>query len=105
MLHIITLLAMASAVALNIYPAYVPYEEEFKYLAFILAILEPLIVLAIGESLLIPSSGRCPTISGYVAKLLAISALYNAWSIMAKFALVALETDIQQKDEKSSKNG
>ncbi|GJU74043.1 integrase, catalytic region, zinc finger, CCHC-type containing protein, partial [Tanacetum coccineum] len=30
MLHIITLLAMASAVALGIYLAYVPYEEEFQ---------------------------------------------------------------------------
>ncbi|GJR47215.1 hypothetical protein Tco_1315318 [Tanacetum coccineum] len=45
MLHIITLLAMASAVALGIYLAYVPYEEEFQYLAFILAILVPLISL------------------------------------------------------------
>ncbi|GJQ95902.1 putative reverse transcriptase domain-containing protein [Tanacetum coccineum] len=51
MLHIITLLAMASAVALGIYLAYVPYEEEFQYLAFILAILVPLIVLAIGVDL------------------------------------------------------
>ncbi|GJV00359.1 hypothetical protein Tco_1329629 [Tanacetum coccineum] len=30
MLHIITLLAMASTIALGIYLAYVPYEEEFK---------------------------------------------------------------------------
>ncbi|GJU49441.1 hypothetical protein Tco_1218996 [Tanacetum coccineum] len=51
MLHIITLLAMASAVALGIFLAYVPYEEEFQYLAFILAILVPLIVLAIGVDL------------------------------------------------------
>ncbi|GJR14714.1 hypothetical protein Tco_0797366 [Tanacetum coccineum] len=43
MLHIITLLAMASAVALGIYLAYVPYEEEFQYLAFILAILVPIL--------------------------------------------------------------
>ncbi|GKD76700.1 hypothetical protein Tco_1339321 [Tanacetum coccineum] len=114
MLHIITLLAMASTIALGIYLAYIPYEEEFQYLAFILAILAPIIVLAIGvdlfwkeyilllgeglsqtstliigESSLIPSSGRCPTISGYVAKLLAISALYSAWSIMVKFVVVA----------------
>ncbi|GJY54281.1 hypothetical protein Tco_0445945 [Tanacetum coccineum] len=40
MFHIIMLLAMASAVALGIYLAYVPYEEEFQYLAFILAILK-----------------------------------------------------------------
>nr|GFB45124.1 hypothetical protein [Tanacetum cinerariifolium] len=39
---------IASAVALDIYLAYVPYEEEFQYLAFILAILVPVIVLAIG---------------------------------------------------------
>ncbi|GJT67005.1 hypothetical protein Tco_1018485 [Tanacetum coccineum] len=94
---------MASAVALGIYLAYIPYEEEFQYLAFILAILMPLIVLAIsvdlfwkeyilllgeGESSLIPSSGRCPIISGYVAKLLAISALYGAWHLMP-FVLLA----------------
>ncbi|GKB27366.1 hypothetical protein Tco_0866767 [Tanacetum coccineum] len=48
MLHIITLLAMATAIALGIYLAYFPYEEGFQYLAFILAILVPLIVLAIG---------------------------------------------------------
>ncbi|GJZ34266.1 hypothetical protein Tco_0580084 [Tanacetum coccineum] len=105
MLHIITLLAMASVVELGIYLAYVPYEEESQYLAFILAILMPLIVLAIGvdlfwkewilllgegcESSLIPSNSRCPTISSYVAKLLAISALYSTWSIMVKIALVA----------------
>ncbi|GKB22511.1 hypothetical protein Tco_0861912 [Tanacetum coccineum] len=41
------------------------------------------------ESSLIPSSSRCSTILGYVANLLAISALYNARSIMVKFALVA----------------
>ncbi|GKF91318.1 hypothetical protein Tco_0275019, partial [Tanacetum coccineum] len=35
------------------------------------------------------SSSRCLTILGYVANLLAISALYSAWSIMVKFALVA----------------
>ncbi|GJU29440.1 zinc finger, CCHC-type containing protein [Tanacetum coccineum] len=40
-------------------------------------------------SSLIPSSSRCSTISGYVAKLLAISALYSARSIMVKIALVA----------------
>nr|GEY27068.1 hypothetical protein [Tanacetum cinerariifolium] len=40
-----------SAVALGIYLAYVPYEEEFQYLAFILAILVPVIVLAIGVDL------------------------------------------------------
>ncbi|GJX40730.1 hypothetical protein Tco_0255720 [Tanacetum coccineum] len=139
MLLIITTLggSACARVALGIYLAYVPYEEEFQYLAFILAILVPLIVireglslgvdvrhrgarvftsfsfpihvhtvlkpyywtitlvmsqtstLITGESSLIPSSGRCPTISGYVAKLLAISALYSAWSIMVKFALVA----------------
>nr|GFA77570.1 hypothetical protein [Tanacetum cinerariifolium] len=41
----------ASAVALRIYLAYVPNEEEFQYLAFILAILVPVIVLAIGVDL------------------------------------------------------
>nr|GEW47416.1 retrovirus-related Pol polyprotein from transposon TNT 1-94 [Tanacetum cinerariifolium] len=51
MLHAITLFAIASAVALGIYLAYVPYEEEFQYLAFILAILVPVIVLAIGSYL------------------------------------------------------
>ncbi|GJT68562.1 hypothetical protein Tco_1020042 [Tanacetum coccineum] len=45
--------------------------------------------LITGESSLIPSSSRCSTISGYVAKLLAISALYSALSIMVKIALVA----------------
>nr|GFC20783.1 hypothetical protein [Tanacetum cinerariifolium] len=43
--------APASAVALGIYLAYVPYEEEFQYLSFILAILVPVIVLAIGVDL------------------------------------------------------
>nr|GFB34846.1 hypothetical protein [Tanacetum cinerariifolium] len=38
-------------IALGIYLAYVPYEEEFQYLAFILAILAPVIVLAIGVDL------------------------------------------------------
>nr|GFB80234.1 hypothetical protein [Tanacetum cinerariifolium] len=42
---------IASAIALGIYLAYVPYEEEFQYLAFILAILVPVIVLAIGVDL------------------------------------------------------
>nr|GEU58365.1 hypothetical protein [Tanacetum cinerariifolium] len=42
---------IASAVALGIYLAYVPYEEEFQYLAFILGILVPVIVLAIGVDL------------------------------------------------------
>nr|GFB67711.1 hypothetical protein [Tanacetum cinerariifolium] len=42
---------MPSAVRLGIYLAYIPYEEEFKYLAFILAILVPVIVLAIGVDL------------------------------------------------------
>ncbi|GJY72097.1 hypothetical protein Tco_0475800 [Tanacetum coccineum] len=45
--------------------------------------------LITGESSLIPSSSRCSTILGYVANLLAISALYSARSIMVKFALVA----------------
>ncbi|GKF85519.1 hypothetical protein Tco_0253346, partial [Tanacetum coccineum] len=38
---------MATAIALGIYLAYFPYEEGFQYLALILAILVPLIVLAI----------------------------------------------------------
>nr|GEW74146.1 hypothetical protein [Tanacetum cinerariifolium] len=48
MLHVITLFAIASAIALSIYLAYVPYEEEYQYLAFILVILVPVIILAIG---------------------------------------------------------
>ncbi|GKB84188.1 hypothetical protein Tco_0956460, partial [Tanacetum coccineum] len=71
----------------------------FSFLVHVYTVLKPhcwtitLVVsqtstLITGESSLIPSSGRCPTISGYVAKLLAISALYSAWSIMVKFALV-----------------
>ncbi|GJV18756.1 hypothetical protein Tco_1367776 [Tanacetum coccineum] len=43
--------------------------------------------LITGASSLIPSSSRCPTILGYVANLLVISALYSEWSIMVKFAL------------------
>nr|GFB13109.1 hypothetical protein [Tanacetum cinerariifolium] len=42
---------IASAVALGIYLAYVPYEEEFQYMAFILAILVPVIVLTISVDL------------------------------------------------------
>ncbi|GJY47358.1 putative ribonuclease H-like domain-containing protein [Tanacetum coccineum] len=47
MLQIITLLAMESAIALGIYLAYVPYEEDFQYLAFILAILALIIAAEI----------------------------------------------------------
>nr|GEX03782.1 hypothetical protein [Tanacetum cinerariifolium] len=42
---------IASTIALGIYLAYVPYEEEFQYFAFILVILVPVIVLAIGVDL------------------------------------------------------
>nr|GFB43815.1 hypothetical protein [Tanacetum cinerariifolium] len=42
---------IASAISLGIYLAYVPYEEEFQYLAFILAILVPVIILAIDVDL------------------------------------------------------
>ncbi|GJY87750.1 hypothetical protein Tco_0502378 [Tanacetum coccineum] len=57
--------------------------------------------LTTGESSLIPSSNRYPTISGYVAKLLAISALYSAWSFMVKIALVAQRKRISNKRTKN----
>ncbi|GKA67063.1 retrovirus-related pol polyprotein from transposon TNT 1-94 [Tanacetum coccineum] len=41
MLHIITILAMATAIALGIYLAYFPYEEGSQYLAMVLAVLVP----------------------------------------------------------------
>ncbi|GJX45405.1 hypothetical protein Tco_0262081 [Tanacetum coccineum] len=53
--------------------------------------------LITGVSSLIPSSSMCLTILGYVANLLAISALYSAWSIMVKFALVAQSKGIMTR--------
>nr|GFC77885.1 hypothetical protein [Tanacetum cinerariifolium] len=47
MLHAITLFAVARAIALGYDLAYVPYEDEAQYLAFILAVLVPVIVLAL----------------------------------------------------------
>ncbi|GJR72956.1 hypothetical protein Tco_0099919 [Tanacetum coccineum] len=41
MLHIITILAMATAIALGIYLAYFPYEEGSQYLVMVLAVLVP----------------------------------------------------------------
>ncbi|GJT35111.1 hypothetical protein Tco_0925530 [Tanacetum coccineum] len=42
---------MATAIALGIYLAYFPYEEGFQYLAMVLAVLVPVIILAIGVDL------------------------------------------------------
>ncbi|GKB42970.1 retrovirus-related pol polyprotein from transposon TNT 1-94 [Tanacetum coccineum] len=54
MLYITTIVVMASAIAIAIYMADVPYEEDYEFLVVILALLvpAPLIVIAIGANLL-----------------------------------------------------
>ena len=51
MLHIITIIAIASAVSLGIYLAYVPHDEDSQYLAMVLVVLVLAIVLSIGVDL------------------------------------------------------
>ncbi|GJZ16662.1 hypothetical protein Tco_0552785 [Tanacetum coccineum] len=51
-LHITTIVAMVSAIAIAIYMADIPYEEDYQFLAVILALLVPLVILAIGVDLL-----------------------------------------------------
>ena len=51
MLHIITFIAIVGAVALGIYIAYAPYDEDPQYVAMAFAVLVPAIVLSIGVDL------------------------------------------------------
>ena len=51
MLHLITIIGIVSAVIFGIYLAYVPHDEDLQYLAMVLGVLVPAIVLAIGVDL------------------------------------------------------
>ncbi|GJT80232.1 zinc finger BED domain-containing protein RICESLEEPER 2-like protein [Tanacetum coccineum] len=73
------------------FPVHVHMVLKLHYWTITLVVSQTSTPRNIGDVFLdsFPSSSRCSTISGYVANLLAISALYSARSIMVKFALVA----------------
>nr|GFA22545.1 hypothetical protein [Tanacetum cinerariifolium] len=97
MLHAITLFAIASAVALDIYLAYVSYEEEFQYLAFILAILVPVIVFAIDVDLYVAVKENQEKDKNQIKT----GQKRKAWQSREKFKAAAVERG--RKDEENKK--